>query len=119
MNDPRNSDRNPLLIPEGAREQVVQRGCPVCKKADYSGRISYGIATFKCRACGNEWQGGVGMVPQRASDPLPPENPKDAPTVDFTRNPRSGDVEEFRPRRPDTAPAFRRGALIKGDDEDV
>jgi hypothetical protein len=117
MNDPRDASRNPLLIPEGAREQINKRVCPICKKADYAGLFSCGVVTFKCRACGNTWQGGIGMEPMRPSDPSPPQDPKAAPLVDFGRNPKSGEIEEFRPRRPNPAPAFRGGVPVKGDDD--
>jgi hypothetical protein len=82
--------------------------------------MAMGVATFKCRKCKNEWQGGVGTMPQDPTVPSPPVNPKDAPRVDFYKNTKTGQIEEIR-RRPDSTQSFRQGAPIPnpGEENDV
>lgn len=108
-------DRNPTIIPSYTKdeERPVRRGCPVCKKVDYSGRIHFGVATFTCRVCKNEWQGGLPQIPDDPRNPLPPANPLDRPTVEFYTNPKdTGQVVEV--NRPISAvPDFKKGTPIK------
>ena len=112
MTDPRDPNRNPLVIP--TEKPVVRRNCcPKCGGKDFGGQMIYGVATFKCRSCGNEWQGGIGQEPQDPRIPHPPANPKDGPNVDFFFTKESGDKPVPRTiRRPDTTPDFRKGAPI-------
>jgi len=112
MSDPRDSNRNPLVIPEV--KPTPRRGCPKCRGRNFGGQLIYGTMTFKCRDCGNEWQGGIGQEPQDPRIPFPPQDPRTQPIVDFEMRPReAGD----RPvpvitRRPDPTPEFRKGAPI-------
>ena len=111
-----NNKRNPLVIPDSPAGGT-RRGCPKCGVADFSGQMIYGVATFKCRTCQNEWQGGIGAVPADPREPAPPQDPRSAPTTDFERTKMSPNPEEYRVRRADPTPDFRRGAPIPKGDE--
>jgi hypothetical protein len=110
MADPRDPSRNPLVIPTD--KPSTRRGCPVCGKMEYGGQMIYGVLTNKCRACGNEWQGGIGQVPQDPRLPDPPMNPRDVPTLQFERTKTSDKPQDYVARRPDMTQAFRKGAPI-------
>lgn len=117
MADARDQARNPFVVPD--EKPMPRRGCPVCGKMEFSGNMIYGVATFKCRACGNEWQGGIGQVPQDPRVPSPPANPRDAPTVQFERDVKKSDKpQDFIARRPDPTQEFRKGAPIPGPGEE-
>jgi hypothetical protein len=106
-------DRNPLFIPD--RTPARQQGCPVCASGDWTARIVSGVHNFTCRSCGNKWQGGLPQLPEDPTVPKPPVDPKDRPTLGFTRNSK-GDFEEQR-RRPNPTQPFRGGAPIKQGEE--
>jgi len=113
------SERNPFIIPEDA--QPVRRGCPSCGENDYSGRMAQGYAVFKCRKCGNEWHGGIGAVAADPREPMPPQDPKTKPIIDWALTKESGVVPvPVMTRRPDPTPDFRKGAPVPSPgDEDV
>lgn len=91
---------------------MPRRGCPVCGKMEFSGMMIYGTATFKCRACGNEWQGGIGQEPQDPRVPFPPTSPKDAPAVQFEKTKESDKPQEYLARRQDPTQYYRQGAPV-------
>lgn len=109
--------RNPMIIP--AEKPVDKRdpGCPKCKSENLDFFMSYGVATTRCKDCGNLFHSGIGMSPRDPREPNPPENPRDRPTTDFQYNPRSKEVEEFRVHPSDPTQSFRRGLPVGGDDE--
>jgi hypothetical protein len=78
----------------------------------------YGVATFKCRPCGNEWQGGIGQVPVDPTVPAPPMNPKDEPALQFERTRHSDKPQDFIVRRQDPTQSFRRGAKVPNPGEE-
>jgi hypothetical protein len=91
----------------------------VCGKMNFGGQMIYGILTNKCRDCGNEWQGGVGVEPQDPRVPFPPQDPRAAPTVEFQKTKESGDRPvDYLARRPDLTPDFRKGAPVPRPGED-
>ncbi len=49
--------------------------------------------------------------------PTPPQDPRSAPTVDFEKTKMSPTPEEYRVRRVDSTPDFRKGAPIPKGDE--
>lgn len=106
-----NDTRNPLVIPT-EKPAGRARGCPKCGSEEWSGRTGFGMAIMKCRECGNEWAGGVGQEPYDPREPIPPQNPAQAPLVDFERNAKTGQVDEFRVRRSDPTQPFRRGLPV-------
>lgn len=117
MSDPRDVDRNPFVVPD--EKPVSRRCCPACKRSNFGGQLIYGVATFKCRDCGNEWQGGIGQEPQDPRIPHPPENPRDAPIVGFELRPKVSDKPfPVIQRRPDLTPEFRKGAPIPNPGEE-
>lgn len=109
-------DRNPFVIPD--ENPKPRPGCPVCKKMDFGGQMVYGTVTFKCRSCGNEWQGGVGQMAQDPRVPYPPEDPKSVPNVDFEKSKSSAFPQEVLRRRPDLNQSFRKGAPIPAPGEE-
>lgn len=110
MSNTRDPDRNPFVLPD--EKPSLKRGCPKCGKAEFGGYMSYGVATFKCRLCGNEWQGGIGQEPQDPRIPVPPTSPKDVPIVQFERTRQSDKPQDYLARRPDPTQSFRKGAPI-------
>lgn len=107
-------NRNPLLIPT-SKESVRLRGCPKCKKENYSGRNIQGIITFTCHECRNQWHGGIGQEVQDPTIPLPAQDPLHRPTVDFLRN-KHGEAVEVN-RRPNPVQEFRKGLPVpEGED---
>lgn len=108
--------RNPFVLPD--EKPMPRRGCPVCGKMEFSGQMIYGVATFKCRPCGNEWQGGIGQVPQDPNVPLPPTNPRDAPILQFEKTRQSDKPQEYLARRPDPTQSFRKGARVPNPGEE-
>jgi hypothetical protein len=105
--------RNPIIIPELQRKKPC---CPKCGCERFGGRRVQGVVTFTCSDCRNQWQGGLPREPWEKDKPIPPENPKDKPLVDFAKNSK-GQTEEIR-RRVDPTPDFRKGALVPNDGEE-
>ena len=111
-------DRNPFVIPEV--KPTPRRGCPKCGKNEFGGTMVYGVVTFRCRVCGNEWQGGIGQVPQDPRVPVPPQDPKAAPVVQFEKTKMSDKPQDYIARKPDTTQEFRKGAPVPNPgDEDA
>lgn len=112
------SDRNPFVIPEV--KPGPRRGCPMCGGMDYGGNMVYGVVTFTCRLCKNEWQGGIGVEPQDPRTPMPPQDPRGAPVVQFEKDSKKSDKpQDYVARRPDLTQDFRKGAPVPkpGDDD--
>jgi hypothetical protein len=110
-------ERNPLFIPsEGEAEEQLQ-GCPQCGKSEWTGRNLGGTLRFTCKACGHQWTGGLPQMPADPRIPTAPSDPRDIPTVRFTKN-NKGEFDELR-RRPSTVQPFRTGAPIKDDEEEI
>ena len=110
MTDSRDPGRNPFVLPDD--KPVPRRGCPICKGMNFGGQMIYGVATFKCRDCGNEWQGGIGQEPQDPRIPFPPTSPKDEPIVQFERTKQSDKPQEYLARRPNPTQSYRQGAPV-------
>lgn len=116
MDEPKN--RNPFIVPE--ERPMPRRGCPICKGMNFGGNMVYGVVTFTCRDCGNQWQGGVGQVAQDPREPMPPEDPRSIPNIDFEKSKTSPTPVEVQRRRPDLNQSFRKGAPIPSPgDEDA
>jgi hypothetical protein len=109
-------DRNPLFIPKDETPERRQV-CPSCGKNNWSGRNLGGVWKFTCKACNHQWTGGLPQIPADPHIPTVPRDPRDIPTVQFLKN-NKGEYEELR-RRPSTVPAFRTGALIKPEEEEI
>lgn len=110
--------RNPFIIPES--KPLPRRGCPKCGGVDYSGDMYSGVAKFKCRLCGEQWMGGTGMQPADPTVPMPPQNPKDSPNVDFKKTKEHGDKPvPYTLKRPDLTTDFRKGAPVPSGEDDV
>jgi hypothetical protein len=111
------SDRNPFIIPETPKD-TRRRGCPVCGGMKYDGRMQYGVVTWKCADCKNEWHGGIGVEPADPTVPAPPQNPKDRPNIEWQRTREGGDTPQaVTVKRPDLTQDFRKGALIPPGEE--
>lgn len=81
--------------------------------------MAFGVATFTCRKCGNEWQGGIGVEPQDPRVPVPPTSPKDQPIVEFGQSRATGERPvPYMTRRPDPTPDFRKGSPIPNGEND-
>lgn len=116
--DAMSDDRNPFILPD--TKPSPRRGCPQCGGFDFSGDMYSGIAKFKCRICGKDWMGGTGMQPADPTVPMPPQNPKDRPTIDFTKTKNSGDMPvPFLSKSPDLTQDFRKGAPVPSGEDDV
>jgi hypothetical protein len=111
--------RNPFVLPETAPPLRRLNGCPKCGEENWEGMNLGGTVVKTCFSCGNKWQGGIGQVPEDHSKPRPPENPKDAPLVDWVMNEKERLLEEVRPRRSSSMPTFRGGALVPTGEDDV
>lgn len=108
------NDRNPILLPELKSKKP---GCPKCGNEVFTGKKIYGVITFRCHKCSNEWQGGLPRVPE---DPLRPILPTAPPPVEQVAiRDREGNTVGFEERlRPvSTIQDFRRGAVIPEDGE--
>lgn len=110
-------DRNPVFAPKRVKNQPKGPHCPKCLCNDFIGQVQHGIVHNKClnKKCNNIWQGG--SLPEYVDPriPTPPQNPFDAPTLDFDTNSKGEVVERIRP--PSLVQSFRRGAPVPSGDE--
>lgn len=111
-------ERNPLVIPDFDPTRVLrERVCPACRADDWVGSKINNVVHFKCKRCGNEWQGGLPREPVDPRKPTPPLDPRDQPRVDFALNRKTQEIEEIR-RPVDLSQDFRRGGYIPPEEDD-